>query len=87
MRVDFGIALKQPFPEPLRFRGRYDFRGSDLALRGREAGLETLGRVRLRYPPPATLFLHRKVGGSFLLLAHIGARVDCNRIYRKLVKR
>jgi predicted unusual protein kinase regulating ubiquinone biosynthesis (AarF/ABC1/UbiB family) len=81
------LKLCDLLTEPLRFRGRYDFRDSDLALRGREAGIEALGRVRLRYPPPETLFLHRKVGGSFLLLAHIGARVNCNRIYRKLVRR
>jgi hypothetical protein len=33
-------------------------------------------RGLLRSPPPATLFLHRKLVGSFLLLARIGARVD-----------
>jgi hypothetical protein len=30
----------------------------------------------LRVPPPETLFLHRKLVGSFLLLARIGARVN-----------
>jgi hypothetical protein len=29
-----------------------------------------------RSPPPETIFLHRKLVGSFLLLARIGARVD-----------
>jgi hypothetical protein len=33
-------------------------------------------RGLLRSPPPATIFLHRKLAGSFLLLARIGARVD-----------
>jgi hypothetical protein len=30
----------------------------------------------LRAPPPETMFLHRKLVGSFLTLAHIKARVD-----------
>jgi len=33
-------------------------------------------RGLLRSPPPETIFLHRKLVGSFLLLARIGARVD-----------
>ena len=40
--------------------------GLDLAFR----------RGLLRSPPPETIFLHRKLVGSFLLLARIGARVD-----------
>jgi hypothetical protein len=40
--------------------------GLDLAFR----------RGLLRPPPPETIFLHRKLVGSFLLLARIGARVD-----------
>ena len=33
-------------------------------------------RGLLRAPPPETIFLHRKLVGSFLQLARIGARVD-----------
>ena len=33
-------------------------------------------RGLLRAPPPQTIFLHRKLVGSFLTLAHIKARVD-----------
>ena len=40
--------------------------GFDLAFR----------RRLLRPPPPETMFLHRKLVGSFLLLARLGARVD-----------
>jgi hypothetical protein len=40
--------------------------GYDLAVR----------RGLMRAPPPETIFLHRKLVGSFLLLARIGARVD-----------
>jgi predicted unusual protein kinase regulating ubiquinone biosynthesis (AarF/ABC1/UbiB family) len=63
--------------EPLRHVGRYDFPGSDLPSRVRALGLDlAFRRGLLRPPPPETLFLHRKLVGSFLLLARIGARVD-----------
>jgi hypothetical protein len=63
--------------EPLRHRGRYDFAASGLAARARDLGFELAIRRRLmRAPPPETIFLHRKLAGSFLLLARIGARVD-----------
>jgi predicted unusual protein kinase regulating ubiquinone biosynthesis (AarF/ABC1/UbiB family) len=72
--------------EPLRVRSRYDFPESDLAARAREAGLEALYHHRLPQPPPETIFLHRKLGGSFLLLGHIGARVDCHTLYEEFVR-
>ncbi len=63
--------------EPLRHLGRYDFPKSDLPSRVRALGLDlALRRGLLRSPPPETIFLHRKLVGSFLLLARIGARVD-----------
>ena len=63
--------------EPLRHLGRYDFPKSDLPSRVRALGLDlAFRRGLLRPPPPETLFLHRKLVGSFLLLARIGARVD-----------
>jgi hypothetical protein len=30
----------------------------------------------MRAPPPETIFLHRKLAGTFLLCGRIGARVD-----------
>ena len=63
--------------EPLRYVGAYDFRRSDLPSRVRALGLDlAFRRGLLRPPPPETIFLHRKLVGSFLLLARIGARVD-----------
>ncbi len=63
--------------EPLRHRGRYDFPASDLPSRVRDLGYDlAFRRGLLRSPPPETIFLHRKLVGSFLLLARIGARVD-----------
>jgi predicted unusual protein kinase regulating ubiquinone biosynthesis (AarF/ABC1/UbiB family) len=63
--------------EPLRQAGPYDFGRSDLPSRVRDLGFELAFRQRLlRPPPPDTMFLHRKLVGSFLLLARLGAQVD-----------
>ncbi len=62
--------------EPLRHRGRYDFAGSGLLARARALGFElVLERGFLHPPPPDTVFLHRKLVGSFLLCARLGARI------------
>ncbi|MCC6609644.1 MAG: AarF/ABC1/UbiB kinase family protein [Burkholderiales bacterium] len=69
--------------EPLRHRGRYDFAASDLPTRARDLGFDLLFRQGLlRAPPPQTLFLHRKLVGSFQLCARIGARVDVNALIK-----
>jgi predicted unusual protein kinase regulating ubiquinone biosynthesis (AarF/ABC1/UbiB family) len=63
--------------EPIRHDGVYDFEGSRLAARARDAGFElTFRRGFMRAPPPETIFLHRKLAGTFLLCAHIHARVN-----------
>jgi predicted unusual protein kinase regulating ubiquinone biosynthesis (AarF/ABC1/UbiB family) len=69
--------------EPLRAAGRYDFAGSDLAREVRELGVEAYTRRGLHAPPTELLFLHRKLAGSYLLLAHIGARVDCGGVFEE----
>jgi len=73
--------------EPLRYAGRYDFARSDLPARARDLGFDLAFRRRLvRAPPPETLFLHRKLAGSFLLLARIGARVDARALVLQCLK-
>jgi len=69
--------------EPLRHRGRYDFAASDLPARARDLGIDLLfRRGLLRAPPPETLFLHRKLIGSYQLCARVGARVDVNALIK-----
>ncbi len=71
--IDFLLIACEPF----RHRGAYDFGNSDLPPRVRAAGTElTTRRGFLRPPPPDTVFLHRKLAGTFLLCARLGARVD-----------
>jgi predicted unusual protein kinase regulating ubiquinone biosynthesis (AarF/ABC1/UbiB family) len=71
--------------EPLRPGAPYDFAGSDLSRRVRDHGMGIMTRERMPHPPTESLFLHRKLAGSFLLCAHIGASVDGNALYRELV--
>jgi predicted unusual protein kinase regulating ubiquinone biosynthesis (AarF/ABC1/UbiB family) len=92
LRPNDGLDLRlafadmcELFAEPLRHPGAYDFAASDLALRVRDRGLQLLGDYQFIQPPPESLFLHRKLGGSFLLCAHIGASVDCHELYCQLV--
>ncbi len=73
--------------EPLRHRGRYDFGASDLPSRARSLGIDLgIRQGLLRTPPPETLFLHRKLVGSFLTLAHIKARVDARALVLPLLE-
>ena len=66
--------------------GRYDFGASNLPARVRKLGFELAVRRRLlQPPPPETLFLHRKLVGSFLLLARLGAQVDARSLVLPLL--
>ena len=68
----FEMAL-----EPLRLDGAFDFGDSDMAKRLREAGMALgLDRDFWHIPPIDTLFLHRKLGGLYLLAARLKARVN-----------
>jgi predicted unusual protein kinase regulating ubiquinone biosynthesis (AarF/ABC1/UbiB family) len=72
--------------EPLRHAGVYDFGRSKLPSRVRDLGFDLAFRKGfLRPPPPETVFLHRKLVGSFLLCARIRARVDVHALIRPLI--
>ena len=76
-RIAAAVDMCLLICEPLRHAGRYDFGTSNLPARVRKLGFELAIRRRLlRPPPPEALFLYRKLVGSFLLLAHLGAQVD-----------
>jgi predicted unusual protein kinase regulating ubiquinone biosynthesis (AarF/ABC1/UbiB family) len=74
--------------EPLRHDGAYDFGASELPRRASELTmLPALRDGLLRAPPADTLFLHRKLVGSFLLCARIGARVDVRSLMLPFLER
>jgi hypothetical protein len=73
---DCVVGLLRTATEPARTGGDYDFARSDLAPRMKDIVM----RMRLderfaRVPPPEILFLHRKLGGLYLLLSRLHARV------------
>jgi len=70
--------------EPLRYDRIYDFGASDLFTRTREAGFEMVfsGRGEYKVPPPETVFLHRKLVGSFMICARIKSRVNVQKLIR-----
>jgi aarF domain-containing kinase len=71
--------------EPLVHRGLYDFAGSRLVTRGRDLSLEVLFGQGLRSPPPETLFLHRKLVGTFLVCAKLKARVNVHALVERFL--
>ncbi|MEO1252415.1 MAG: AarF/ABC1/UbiB kinase family protein [Pseudomonadota bacterium] len=62
--------------EPMRADAPYDFANSDLAMRMRDAGLTLRQSGFTHIPPPVTIFLHRKIGGTYLLATKLRAKVD-----------
>lgn len=72
----FGMAL-----EPLRHAGDFDFGSTDMLQRLRDAGMALgLDREFWHIPPIDTLFLHRKLGGLYLLAARLKARVNVRQL-------
>ena len=69
--------------EPLRSDGLYDFGTTNLAMRLRDAGMALSMEQGYWHTPPAdALFLHRKLGGLYLLAATLRARVDVGGLFR-----
>jgi predicted unusual protein kinase regulating ubiquinone biosynthesis (AarF/ABC1/UbiB family) len=73
--------------EPILEDRVYDFGSSDVAPRARDAGFELAWKSRgeLRSPPPETVFLHRKLIGSFLLCSRIKARVNVQKLLKEFL--
>jgi predicted unusual protein kinase regulating ubiquinone biosynthesis (AarF/ABC1/UbiB family) len=70
--------------EPARTRGCFDFGASDLAARIRDAGMALSFDQGYWHTPPAdAVFLHRKLGGLYLLAARLHARVDVRTILER----
>lgn len=85
-RVRGVVDLILTICEPFRHAGAYDFGRSTLPSRVRDLGLDlAFRRGFLRAPPPETVFLHRKLVGSFHLCARLRSRVDVRSLIEPLL--
>jgi len=68
---------------PIRHEGEFDFRHHQLSQLMMDKLMELRFEQRYtRLPPTDILFLHRKLGGLYLLLSHLGARLNVNKLVR-----
>ena len=66
----------------------HDFAGSGHPARMRELATDlTLGKGFWRPPPIDSLYLHRKLGGTYLLAARLRARVDLGALILPFLRR
>lgn len=73
--------------EPLRFRGEYDFSQSNLASEMSDVGLAMQEHMdNWQTPPPHAMFLHRKLGGTFMLATRLGARVNVRQLLERYLE-
>ena len=74
--------------EPLRQTGIYDFGRTNLATRIRDAGMGLARDRDFWHTPPAdALFLHRKLGGLYLLAVRLKAQVDVHALAQAFLGR
>jgi len=71
--------------EPFAHRGAYDFAASGLVGRARDLGLKAAFGYGLRSPPPETMFLHRKLVGTFMICARLHAHVNVHALIRRFL--
>ena len=64
----------------------YDFSNQTITARIRTL-IPVMLRTRLTPPPEETYSLHRKLSGAFLLLARLGARVRCQKVWEEVLGR
>lgn len=79
----FYIAL-EPFASPMI----YDFSQSNITARLRDLSDGVYDFKEFwRTPPTDILYLHRKLGGMYMLASRLGARVNCGKIVEPWLKR
>lgn len=78
------LAMFDTAMAPLRESNPFDFGEADLIEVLRAMGIE-IGAERdlFHIPPPTTLFIHRKIGGIYLLAARLRARVPLRPILER----
>ena len=80
------VDMMQMALEPLRHAGDFDFGHNDMVEQLRQAGMALgLERDFWHIPPIDTLFLHRKLGGLYLLAARLKARVNVQQLVQAIL--
>lgn len=80
-----AVDIIQLVCEPLAHRGAYDFAASGLFVRARDLSIKVLLRQGLRSPPPETMFLHRKLLGTFLICARFRASINVHSLVERFL--
>ncbi len=80
------LEMLQMALEPIIVDKPYDFAATELPARMAELA-ESIQQFRQFWqsPPPDTLYIHRKLGGMFLLANRLGARVNLQRIIKQFL--
>ena len=80
-----AIEIIQLVCEPFAHRGTYDFAASSLVARARDRGLKAAFGHGLRSPPPETMFLHRKLVGTFMICAKLHAHINVHALIKRFL--
>ncbi|MBU3825862.1 MAG: AarF/ABC1/UbiB kinase family protein [Candidatus Oceanisphaera merdipullorum] len=81
------VNMVQLACEPVSENSAYDFANSPLASQLREAGTQlSLEQGYWHSPPADALFLHRKIGGLYLLAAKLKAQVNVQQLLLPYLK-
>ncbi|MEY4630741.1 MAG: hypothetical protein RIQ81_861 [Pseudomonadota bacterium] len=80
--VELCLAVVEPFAG-----GKYDWRANELPRRTTALGLKLVVEQKLPSPPRELLFLDRKLGGVFVFLSHLGARIDGRPLLEGMIER
>lgn len=80
--LDFFMLVFEHLARP----GVYDFAASELFMRVRDMGMELVFKHGLlRAPPAETMFIQRKLDGTFMLCGRIKARVDVQAVLDRVL--
>lgn len=70
---------------PFLLQGEFDFTSADHIQQSKETSLEFLRLARYTPPPRHLIFLHRKLGGLYSLLAKLNVQIDLRAYWNKWI--
>lgn len=80
------LAIFELACEPICYYGQYDFEQSNLASRIKEKGLAIQQQTAQWHTPPVdALFIHRKLGGIYLMATKLKAKVNVKALFNSYI--